>query len=175
MSDLIKRQDVLQEIRAEIKHCEEMHVNVSEDSLIRIVEQAEGFNSNEHFAKKIIKELEKVALESDEIMVDLDSAEDRRAQLKKSEAYRYAKEIVVNVLGELKRSGGWTPCYERMPKAEKLCDKKNTDYLVERKNGDMEVAKYITMYGKEYFSAHAMVLNDVVAWRHLPPHYKPFI
>ena len=73
---------------------------------------------------------------------------------------------------------GWTPCYVRMPVAEDLHEKSLencANYLVERKCGVMEVAKYIKVYGKPYFEAHAIELKDVVAWRPLPEHYKPFI
>lgn len=73
---------------------------------------------------------------------------------------------------------GWLPCYVRMPEAEDLHEKNIEDctsYLVERKSGVMEVAHYIKVYGKAYFSAHAMELKDVVAWRPLPESYKPFI
>lgn len=73
---------------------------------------------------------------------------------------------------------GWIPCYVRMPEAEDLHEKSIencTSYLVERKYGVMEVAKYIKVYGEPYFSAHAMKIYDVVAWRPLPEPYKPFV
>lgn len=178
MSDFIKRQDVLMEIRAEIKQCEDMHVNVSEDSLIRIIEQAEGYNSNEHFARKIVKALEKEAQHSDKIVVGLGAVEDRMAQLKKSEAYRYAQEIVVNILDELKSSDEWFPCSEQLPNVSKC--RVTVQY-------DMDDGKpvYDTMdadfsrfgtFGESYKFEDSWrndITNNVIAWQPLPEPYKP--
>lgn len=84
-----------------------------------------------------------------------------------------------NVEGDGESDGqyGWTPCYVRMPLAEDLHQKSIencTSYLVERKCGVMEVAKYIKVYGEPHFDAYTIELKDVVAWRPLPEPYKPF-
>lgn len=173
MSDFIKRQDVLMEIRAEIKQCEDMHVNVSEDSLIRIIEQAEGYNSNEYFAKKIVKELEKEAQHSDKIVVGLGAVEDRMAQLKKSEAYRYAQEIVVNILEELKSSDEWILCEKELPpqpKENPIFDNRPVElYLVSDGLGDYPFRAFWN--GKMFTNGFGKV--DVIAWQPLPEPYRP--
>lgn len=100
MSDFIKRQDVLAEMKNEVKQYS-YGEDASSDSLIRIVSEAQGYISNEHYAQKIVKALEKEAQRCDKIMVGLSNVEERYAYVKKAEAYRYAKQVVVDVLAEV--------------------------------------------------------------------------
>ena len=173
MSDLIKRQDVLREIRAEIKNCENMNVKSSDDSLIRIIEQAEGYNSNEYFAMKILRELEKEAQHCDKIGMGLGVVVDMMAQFKKSEAYRYAQEIVVNILGELKSSDEWIPCEKELPpqpKANPIFGNRPVElYLVSDGFKDYPFRAFWDgkMFTNEFFK------EDVIAWQPLPKPYNP--
>lgn len=112
MSDYIKRQDVLKEMKEEVKRYS-FGEDASSDSLIKIVSESQGYISNEQFARKIVKALEKEANKCDELVVESDKIEDRCAYVKKAEAYRYAKEIVVNILETLKRENKDKRDYEQ--------------------------------------------------------------
>lgn len=78
-------------------------------------------------------------------------------------------------LEEQPRVGEWIPVSERLPEVEDLHEISIEDcmcYLIQRRCGVMDVAHYIKVYGEPYFDAHCIKLNDVIAWRPLPPAYK---
>lgn len=71
--------------------------------------------------------------------------------------------------------GEWIPCSERLPNIEDLHEKSIEDcksYLIQRNCGVIDVAHYIKVYGKPYFSSHALEIADVIAWQPLPEPYN---
>lgn len=76
---------------------------------------------------------------------------------------------------EAEYNNGWIPCSERLPEAESLHEKsidECTGYLIQRRCGVMDVAKYIKVYGEPHFSANALSVKDVIAWQPLPEPYQ---
>lgn len=71
---------------------------------------------------------------------------------------------------------GWILCSDRLPEEERLQNysiEDCTSYLVQRRNGIMDVAHYISVYGEPYFEANALEIRDVIAWQPLAEPYKP--
>ncbi len=77
---------------------------------------------------------------------------------------------------EQPKIGEWIPCSERLPNIEDLHEKSIENcksYLIQRNCGVIDVAHYIKVYGKSYFSSHNLEIADVIAWQPLPGPYKP--
>lgn len=66
----------------------------------------------------------------------------------------------------------WIPVSICLPRPRDFRnDEKPKYYLVQRANGRMEVAEYLTIYDDGWFS-HSIKVENVIAWQPLPEPYK---
>lgn len=69
-----------------------------------------------------------------------------------------------------KQDNEWIPVRVSLPKPRDFTDKDKKFYLVQKENGQMEVAEYLMVLGAGWF-AHSIGVKDVIAWRELPESY----
>ena len=115
--------------------------------------------------EKILSALEVEIESSDKYIREYDSSTVQKA-------YNKGMRQCLKIVQEVAKDGGWIPCSDRLPKADK-----NRKYLVCGKNGGIYIAEFVCKSVTNvsigpWWSASGRYAPEPIAWQPLPAPYQ---